>query len=130
MSEAKRKVISVIVGTLSGIAVSLLCVLIFSFIVVKSESVNYAILAPFGIAAACVGAFFGGLICAKMSGSMGMLIGSVNGLVMFLLFLLVSTIMGELPELVSLLRLALMMLSGAIGGVVGVNRKRKRRRRN
>ncbi len=129
MDEARKKVISVSVGAICGIAAVLSVIVLFSFIIVKTESVNYYLLMPFGIAAACIGAFLGGFISARISGSAGMLIGAVSGALMFILLLAAGAILGQLPEAVSLLRLVLMVLSGAIGGVVGVNRKRKRKRR-
>lgn len=129
MDEARKKMISVLTGAISGSAVVLLIIVLFSFIIVKSENVNYSLLMPFGMAASCVGAFSCGFISARISGSAGMLIGAISGAVMFVLLLGLSVLLGILPEAVSLLRLVLMVLSGAIGGVVGVNRKRKRKRR-
>ncbi len=129
MEQARKKIISVVVGAIVGIVAVLLIIVLFSFIIVKSESVNYYLLMPFGIAAACIGAFSGGFVSARISGSAGMLIGAVSGAFMFILLLGAGAVLGELPEAVSFLRLVLMVLSGAIGGVVGVNGKRKRRRR-
>ncbi len=129
MDEVRKKLLSVAIGAICGIAAVLLIAALFSFIIVKSESVNYSLLIPFGIVAACIGTFGGGFISARISGSAGMLIGTVNGVLMFVLLLGAGAVIGEMPEAVSLLRLVLMVLSGAIGGVVGVNGKRKRRRR-
>ncbi len=129
MNEARKKVISVAVGAICGVAAVLLVILLLSFITVKSGSVNYSLLIPFGIASACVGAFVGGLISARISGSAGMFIGALSGAVTAVLLLAAGSVFGVIPEAVSLLRFVLMILSGAIGGVVGVNGRRKRRRR-
>ena len=59
MDEVRKKLLSVAIGAICGIAAVLLIAALFSFIIVKSESVNYSLLIPFGIVAACIGIYFG-----------------------------------------------------------------------
>ncbi len=129
MGEVRKKIISVVLGAVCGVAAAMLSIVLFSFIILKSGNVNYSFLMPLGIAAACIGAFLGGIVAARINGSAGMLTGAAGGFVMFILLLGAGAVMGELPVWVSFLRLVLMILSGAAGGVLGVNHKKKRRKR-
>lgn len=125
----KRRVLAVLIGAVCGSAVIVLLMLLFSLLIVKSGSLNAALLLPVCLLAMTAGMFTGGFITARISGSMGMLLGAAAGTVGFLLLLAVNALSGAAPEVISLLRLAVMLFSGAVGGVIGINGKQKRRRR-
>ena len=128
MSDKKRAAVASVIGAVSGIAVTLLFLLLFAFVITKSRHIQYTLIAPMAIAAACIGAFVGGYITARINKSFGMLVGTICGALILMILLAVGAASGELPGMLSLLRGALMLISGAIGGILGVNRRRKRKK--
>ena len=121
-NQTKKAVISVFTGAVSGIAVSMLIILVSVVIMVKTQSMVYAAVVPITVAAVLAGSFVGGYV----SESLGLLIGAVCGAVIFLAFLGIGSMSGGSVSMVTLLRLGLDILSGAVGGVIGVNKKRRR----
>ncbi len=129
MNEKKAAVFSLALGTLAGAAVSLLIILIFSFVCVKVQSVQAALFDPVSIAAGCAGAFAGGILCSRLIRKNGMMYGAICSVLVFFVVFLISVLIGAQPDVHALLRLAAMLPVGAIGGIIGVNRKTKRRKR-
>lgn len=74
-----------------------------------------------------IGAFFGGLISAKLLKEKGLLIGALNGLVFFFITTIISfTVNMESMTIISLIKLILFVICSMIGGVIGVNTSKKR----
>lgn len=119
---------SIILGTVIGAAVCALMLVLVSFIFVKIQSVSEIAIVPVAIFIASASAFIGGYISARIGKSMGIILGSITSLLMFVILLLIGIgVSGDNFGIVSLLRMALMLICGAIGGILGVN-KRKRRK--
>lgn len=119
---------AIIFGTVIGAIVCTVMLLTVSFIFVKMQSVPEIAVIPAAIFIVCTGAFVGGYFSARIKKSMGMAVGALSGLLMFVVLLLIGLLFsGDSFGLISLLRMILMIVSGAIGGVLGVN-KRKRRK--
>ena len=125
-NQTKKAVISVFTGAVSGIAVSMLIILVSVVIMVKTQSMVYTAVVPITVAAVLAGSFVGGYVSARLNRSLGLLIGAVCGAVIFLAFLGIGSMSGGSVSMVTLLRLGLDILSGAVGGVIGVNKKRRR----
>ena len=119
---------AVIWGTVIGAVVCMIILLLISFIFVKMQSVPEAAITPVAIVIVCIGAFVGGYFSARIKKNMGMAVGAITAMLMFVILLLIGTAcFGDNLGIVSLLRMAVMLISGAIGGILGVN-KRKRRK--
>ncbi len=130
MIDKKKAVASLVAGTLGGLAATAVVLMIFAFITVKMQNVNYDVFLPVVIAAACIGAFCGGYLSARINRSAGLAIGAVSAVLIFAVLLCVSAALGAVPQAAAALRLAAMVISGAIGGVLGVNKRRKKRKFN
>ncbi len=82
---------------------------------------------PVSLAAAAIGAFFGGFVAARLSRERGLLYGAGVGLVLFLLVSCLGiAVLQELRGMMMLLKAALMIGVGALGGILGVNVKKRR----
>ena len=125
-NQTKKAVISVCIGAVSGIAVSMLIILVSVVVMVKTQSMVYAAVVPITVAAVLAGSFVGGYVSARLNKSMGLLTGAVCGAAIFLIFLGIGSASGGNISLITLLRLGLDILSCAVGGVIGVNKKRRR----
>ncbi len=130
MIDKKKAVVSVIIGTLCGLAAAAVVLMIFAFITVKMQTVNDAVFLPVVIAAACIGAFCGGYISARINRNAGLVTGAASAVLIFAVILCISAALGAIPQAAAALRLAAMVISGAIGGILGVNKKRKKRKFN
>lgn len=122
----KRAAVSVFIGAVSGIAVSMMIIIVSVVVMIKTGSMIYAAVVPVTVAAVLAGAFVGGYVSAGLNKSFGLVIGAVCGAVIFLAFLCIGSLSGGSIGIVTLLRLGLDVLSGAVGGVIGVNKKRRR----
>ncbi|MDO5125381.1 MAG: TIGR04086 family membrane protein [Ruminococcus sp.] len=119
-------VANILLSSIGGFAVILLCILVFAFIISKID-VNDSIVTVLSCVALCVGAYAGGYFAAKKRRKNGLLMGVICSLFMFFVILMISmffirTIAGFSPSL----KLLLTIVCGAVGGIVGVNSKNSR----
>ncbi|MGN1457599.1 MAG: TIGR04086 family membrane protein [Acutalibacteraceae bacterium] len=125
---AVRAAKAVAVGTVVGLVICMLILLVITFMLVKIQKFPETAVVPVAIFTACIGAFVGGYFSARVKKSNGLLMGAVCALVMFVVLLLVGiAFAGDIFGVVSLLRMGVMIISGAIGGVLGVNKHRRRK---
>ena len=78
------------------------------------------------VAAAGIGAFFGGLTAGILAKEKGWLFGLTTGAVLYLLIFLMA--LPRLPEVsgsYALIKLLILIGCGAVGGTVGVNKRRR-----
>ena len=111
----------------AGIIFTLIFTAFFTAVMVKMERVAYNAVMPFGLGALCIGTFGGGYITARINKSMGMAVGAVCGVGVFLIVLAVGAILGSELDIVTLVRAGTAVISGALGGVLGVNKRKKRK---
>ena len=123
----KKIVKSEIFGMAAGIIFTLIFTAFFTAVMVKMERVAYNAVLPFGWGALCIGTFGGGYITARINKSMGMAVGAVCGVGVFLIVLAVGAILGSELGIVTLVRAGTAVISGALGGVLGVNKRKKRK---
>jgi putative membrane protein (TIGR04086 family) len=116
---------TVIIGTLSGAALSAVLLVICTYAFVSSENIPQDFLPAFIIAVSLLSSMFAGFISAKISRQYGLVYGSMTGLLLFLVFLLsgFAVAHGTSSGGGSFLRFVLMLLSGGIGGLISVNGK-------
>lgn len=118
---------SEIFGIISGILLTLIFTAFSAAVMVKMQKVMYPAIAPFAIGSICIGTFAGGYITARINKNMGMAVGAICGLLVFVIFLGAGAIFGSELGVVSIIRGIVAVIAGALGGVLGVN-KRKRRK--
>ena len=124
----RGSVISVLVGVVGALLVSLLLLSMFSIVMTIRDlpSVVILLLACVSIAG---GAFVGGMVAARLIRNRGLLTGAVTGLTFFLILYLTGLIMHQAGMDVWLLvKVAVAMLAGGIGGITGVNMRKRRTR--
>ncbi len=114
-------------GAVAGIILTLLFTLLGAFAMVKMETVMYPAVMPLAVAAVCLGSFGGGYLTARLHQSMGMAVGALCAVAVFVIFLGLGAVFGSQLGVVSLLRAVPAVISGAIGGILGVNRRKRRK---
>lgn len=78
------------------------------------------------VIAAAIGAFVGGLVCARIAKEKGLLLGLLCGAALYLLILLAGTIwFRDSHSTYIFIKLAILVGCGGVGGVVGVNLKKR-----
>ena len=78
------------------------------------------------IGAAAVGAFFGGLTAARLTGKNGLFIGACCGVLLFLLVLAAGFVKNTGVSVgYAFVKLGVLTVLGGIGGALGVNIHRK-----
>ena len=110
-----------LVSAAAGLGVVFLITLIFAFVITKITAADL-MLSVMSTVALCVGAFAGGHICGRKSGSNGLFMGVLCGVFIFLTIILLSALFSKAVESFSLpVKLVLTLLCAGVGGVVGVN---------
>ena len=125
--DLSRMMKSVGFGTVSGVVLTLLFTLAETLIMVKMQTVLYGAAVPMAAVAVSLGSFGGGYLTARLHQSMGMAVGALCGLAVFVIFLGLGAVFGSQLGILSLLRAVPAVVAGAVGGILGVN-KRKRRK--
>lgn len=116
----------ILIGTSFGI-LSCAVLLLICAAAIASSGVPQGAIEPFAIAASTLGSLTGGLVSARISRCKGIVYGALTGMVMLLIFFIVSLCAWHNAfDLFTLLRLILMPAGGAAGGVLGVNVRRRR----
>jgi putative membrane protein (TIGR04086 family) len=104
-------------------AVILTVISAFSFLISKID-VSNLMLSAMSTAALCIGAYTGGYISGKRRRRNGLLMGTLCGVFIFLIIVILSRIFSKAAESFSMpVKLVLTLICAAVGGVVGVNSK-------
>lgn len=80
---------------------------------------------PLSLAIATIAAFLGGFVTAAVSRTTGWLFGSLTGLLLCCVLMLVGVLLGNPNGVGLLLKIALTVGGGAVGGILGVNAKKR-----
>lgn len=116
----------IIMGTAVGVLCCLIVLLIFALLMASFDIPQAAVM-PMAVFAAVIGAFFGGLICARVSGSHGLAYGAACGALMYLLNVIAGfSLSSDIQGWYALIKLVAILLSSSLGGVYGVNMRRRR----
>ncbi|MER2080424.1 MAG: TIGR04086 family membrane protein [Ruminococcus sp.] len=126
MSDKKKLIKSVLIGSLCGM---LACVILMC---VMAAVMLTAGLLPAGItdyamaAIASAGALTGGFVATKLNKGAGLIVGALTGAAMFLLITLAALLKSSAPVTVlTAIRAAGMLAGGAIGGILGLRERKK-----
>ena len=114
-----------ILGGVIGLVVTLVSMLTFAAVLLFFD-VNRAFAVPFATISVAVGSFFASKITAKKIGDKGYLVGSIIGIIVFILITIVSLIFGNGLTLNTLFHFVIIILSSVAGGISGVNVRQKK----
>lgn len=124
-SSLTAKVKPIIFGISGGALICALALLLFSLII-SMNNIPQSAVTPLATTAASVGAFFGGLMTARMIRVKGALFGAITGFVLFAVLFIVSvSAAGETLGMATLIKLISMPVAGALGGILGVNLRKR-----
>jgi len=125
-STLSRWLRPVLTGTVAGSLVCIVVLLLFALLLAACDIPQPAVV-PMAVAAAAIGAFLGGFISARASGSRGLVFGAAAGALMFLLNLIAGfSFLHDISGWYAVVKLLVIVISSSIGGVYGVNVRRKR----
>lgn len=123
---AFESIITIIKAVAIGLAVSAALLLLFSFIMSKKD-VPFMLLNPFSAGLLMVASMLSGYLAARKIRQKGMFIGSMCGIIIFLIVITASFMNSFNVGAAALIKLAISAVSGAIGGIMGVNAQLKRK---
>lgn len=125
VSPVLRYALPVLYGTAVGLLVCLAVLLVMA-IVLTVQDMPVAAASYLSVVALGLGALGSGFVGAKKAGAKGLLWGSVCGLLLFVIFILIGFSFFQDVQGTSLwFRLAIAVLCGAIGGVLGINTRKR-----
>lgn len=82
----------------------------------------------FSVLSLCLGSFVGAFLSGKSFGSRALIVGGINGILLYILVSITAAIInGGKITLSSLFNLLIVLLSSVIGAIFGVNSANKRR---
>ena len=112
-----------LLGILSGYFVSFVVILVLSFLFSLVGSIHYFIFNAISLILVSVCSFVSGFVTLIHFKCKGLIIGSLSGLLVFLVSLFICCVFfGNMVPSDVLLRFFCAVLSGAIGGVLSVNK--------
>lgn len=117
----------VLIGSVFGVA-SILVLLVIIALILSTGIFSLELCSLFASVCVAIGSFLGGMIAAKKSGKKGFVAGGLTGLVLLVLFSLLSLIAFKTtPTGATLVRSFIFLLGGIIGGIIGVGSENKRK---
>ena len=115
------------ISVLVGLLVCTLILMLFSLII-SVKDVPEFVIRIMSVVAVSISAFVAGYVSAKLIKSKGMLVGLLNGVILFMLFYLTNLFLIKTEDFSALpIKVAIVLLSAGLGGVLAVNVKRKKR---
>ena len=127
ISVDKRTFIKAIVfGVLSSVATIVVLMSILSAVLNFSGLLPYEYLQYILLAVDAIGVLFGSYIAARISKSQGLILGLINGAIVFIALLICGFCVNSgTITLITLLKALVILLFSSFGGVKGVNVKEK-----
>ena len=124
---AQNKSGLIISGVVIGIAVTLVAMLLFSFLILAFD-LDDGFSAPFATLSLAFGTFAAAFYTARRIGSRGYLVGLTVGIISFLAVLLISLFVSKQSiGSNTVFHLIIIVISSLIGGILGVNFKRDKK---
>ena len=126
-SGASRYIKSFLFGQLFGIAALCVCYILFAIVVTAIDLPSFALnlMAIIGLG---IAGLISGYFSAKAVGNRGLVVGFISGMMMSLLFLLLSVLVFSCKFHWMLgIKLIVIGICSIFGGIFGVNSKKRRR---
>jgi len=125
MSDKKKLIKSVFIGSLSGVLGCVVLMCVFAVIMMTSGLLGSGLTEYIMIAVAALGALAGGFVSAKLNRGAGLVVGAITGGVMFILITIAGLSKGsESVTALTGIRAAAVILGGIAGGICGVKEKK------
>lgn len=112
-----------LIGALVAVAAGAVCMAAAAGLMTALD-IPASVVTVLSVLSASVGAFFGGLVAAKISGTQGWLCGLLCGTFLFLCILLAGLLLHRGIDVGFLfIKLPILLVGGMLGGMVGVSKK-------
>lgn len=122
-SGRRFRIMPLLIGGLAALLISTVFLLL-SALLMTFLDLSQGMVTALSVVSAVFGAFVGGLLAARLSGSGGWLMGVLCGLFLFVLILPVGFLLHHSIDVGFLfIKLAALLFGGMTGGMIGVNRK-------
>lgn len=117
---------ALILGVFSSVAMIAVLMCILSTILTFSALLPYEYLQYIMLAVDALGVLFGGYIAARVNKSQGLVLGLLNGAIIFIALIIIGFCMSSHTiTLTTLLKAIVIFVFSALGGIRGVNIKEK-----
>lgn len=113
-------------GLLVGVGVTLLSAVICGIVITLVDSSQFVV-DIMAVVALSFGAFVGSYVMGYKTKKNGLILGLINGLLIFLVLSVVGIILeGFMFEILDLIKLIFSLILGGVGGILAVNRSARR----
>lgn len=126
MSDKRLLAKAVLFSSVCGILVLVILMCLLAAVMMSSGVISADILDYCTVGMVGVATLMSGIISSRITGSAGLVVGSLTGLFIFLVITSVALIFnGEPVSIITLLKFMAAVFAGGIGGIIGVNKKEK-----
>lgn len=126
MSDKRLLAKAVLFSSVCGILVLVILMCLLAAVMMSSGVISADILDYCTVGMVGVATLMSGIISSRITGSAGLVVGSLTGLFIFLVITSVALIFnGESVSIITLLKFMAAVFAGGIGGIIGVNKKEK-----
>ena len=126
LDDNKRMIKAVILGAVSSTCILAILLCVTTVILTASSLLPYEYLAYIMLFIEAVSVFFGGYISSRINKSKGLVLGLINGTIIFTAITLSGLIKSsETVTYLTLLKLVVILIFSVLGGIKGVNIKEK-----
>ena len=120
----KKIITSLLFGVITGLAVITVLTLLTSFVFMISGKYPADITKYIVLVFLLAGGLAGGYVCVRINKSSGLALGSVTGLIIFLIILIIGLCSSTgTITIQTLYKFIVLVLFSALGGVLGANKK-------
>lgn len=124
--DNKNYIKAIILGVVSSVCIACIIMCIMAAILTFSSLLPYEYLAYIMILILCVSVFFGGYIASRISKSKGLILGLINGIIVFSAIALSGVFVSESTiTYITLIKFIAITICSMLGGIKGVNKKEK-----
>ncbi|MBQ4129404.1 MAG: TIGR04086 family membrane protein [Ruminococcus sp.] len=117
---------ALILGVVSSVGMIAVLLCVVTVVLLASSLLPYEYLSYIMLAVDAIGALFGGYIAARLNKSQGLILGLLNGFILFVGIVISGfCVSGETITILTLLKAVVIIIFSAIGGIKGVNTKEK-----
>ncbi len=117
---------AIIIGVISSTCIACIIMCIMTAILTFSSLLPYEYLAYIMILILSVSVFFGGYITSRISKSKGLILGLINGIIIFCALYLSGIFMNNATiTYITLIKFFAITICSILGGIKGVNKKEK-----
>lgn len=126
MSDKKLLLKAVLFSSVCGILVLVILMCLLAAVMMSSGVISADVLDYCTVGMVGAATLVSGIISSRITGSAGLVVGSLTGFFIFLVITSVALIFnGEPVTVITLLKLISAVFAGGIGGIIGVNKKEK-----